>query len=123
MGSKTVVYYLDEYAESPPLEFLRRLTRQDQQKAFAYISYLEERGEELRRPIADYLGDKLYELRPKQIRVLYSFIGKETAVILHVFRKKTDAVPIKEKRLAAKRLEDFSSRYRKGLIALGGEGK
>ena len=123
MGSKKVVYYLDERAESPSLEFLRRLPRQDQRKVFAYISYLEERGEGLRRPIADYLGDKIYELRPKQIRVLYSFIGKEIVVVLHAFRKKTAAVPIKEKRLAAERLEDFLVRYRKGLIVLGGEGR
>ena len=121
MGSKKVVYYMDARAQSPSLEFLRRLPRQDQQKAFAYISYLEKRGEEIRRPISDYLGDKIYELRPKQIRILYSFIGKETAVILHAFRKKTDAVPVKEKRLAVERLKEFSIRYRKGLIALGGE--
>ena len=123
MGPKKVVYYMDARAQSPSLEFLRCLPRQNQQKVFAYISYLEKRGEELRRPIADYLGDKIYELRPKQIRILYGFIGKETIVILHAFRKKTDAVPMREKRLALERLRDFSIRHRKGLIALGGQGE
>ena len=79
---------------------------------------MEERREGLRRPIAGYLGDKIYELRPKQIRILYGFVGKELAVILHAFRKKTDAVPPKDKRLAEARLADFVKRYERGLITI-----
>lgn len=116
--SKKVIYYPDTRGHAPALEFLLVLNQDDQQKAFAFVSYLEEQGERLRRPIAEYLGDKIYELRPKQIRVLYSFVGRELAVILHAFRKKTDAVPPKEKRLAETRLADFVRRYERGLIAI-----
>ena len=69
------------------------------------------------RPVV-YLGDKLYELRPKQIRILYTFVGKEYAVILRAFRKKTGPVPPSEKRLAQTRLADFVRRYEQGLIAI-----
>ena len=120
MARKTVVYYPDARGHTPALEFLLALDQTDQQKAFAYISYLEEQGEALRRPIADYLGDKLYELRPKQLRILYAFVGKPYVVILHAFRKKTDAVPPKEKQLAQTRLVDFVERYEKGQITLKG---
>lgn len=116
MARKTVVYYPDARGKTPALEFLSGLDRDDRQKALAYISYLEERGETLRRPIAEYLGDKLYELRPKQIRILYAFVGKHYTVILHAFRKKTDAVPPKERQIAETRLADFSRRYEQGLI-------
>jgi len=118
MSRKAVVYYPDAGGNAPALEFLRGLPQDDKQKAFAYISYLEEHGETLRRPIAEYLGDKLYELRPKQVRILYAFIGKGTAVILHAFRKKTGPVPLAEQRLAQSRFADFVRRYEQGLITV-----
>ena len=120
MGRKTVVYYPDAQGTSPALEFLLSLDLADQQKAFAYISYLAEQGEALRRPIADYLGEKLYELRPRHLRILYAFIGTHYAVIVHAFRKKTAAVPPHEKRLAQMRLADFVQRHAAGLISIEG---
>ena len=118
MARKTVVYYPDSRGNRPALEFLLGLPQDDQQKAFAYISYLEEHGETLRRPIAEHLGGKLYELRPKQVRILYAFIGKKTAAVLHAFRKKTGPVSPAEQRLARKRLADFLRRYEHGLITV-----
>ena len=118
MGRKAAVYYPDARGDAPALEFLLGLSQDDKQKAFAYISYLEEHGEALRRPIAEYLGDKLYELRPKQVRILYAFVGKGLAVILHAFRKKTGPVPPVEQRLAQSRLTDFVRRYEQGLITV-----
>src|SRR3989338_5023241 len=117
MGRKTVVYYPDARGDAPALRFLLALAQDEQQKALAYISYLEDQGETLRRPIAEYLGDKLYELRPKQIRILYAFVGRR-AVILHAFRKKTGPVPASDQRLAQSRLADFARRCQAGLITL-----
>lgn len=114
MGRKTVVYYPDARGQMPALEVLRALDRDERQKASAYLSYLEEQGEELRRPIAEYLGEKLYELRPKQIRILYAFVGTECVVILHAFRKKTGPVPDRDKHLAQIRLAEFMRRYARG---------
>lgn len=118
MGRKTAVYYPDARGHTPALEFLLGLPENEQRKAFAYLSYLEEQGETLRRPIAEYLGDKLYELRPKHIRILYAFIGNQYAVILHVFWKKTGPVSPNEKRVAQARLVDFIRRYEQGVIAI-----
>lgn len=116
--TKKAVYYPDARGRAPALEFLLALTDDERQKAFAYISYLEEKGETLRRPIAEYLGNKIYELRPKQIQILYGFAGQELAVILHAFRKKTNPVPPEEKRLAETRLGDFVRRYQRGFIVV-----
>lgn len=115
MTSKSVIYYPDARGETPAWKFLLTLNQDEQQKAFAYISYLEEQGERLRRPITEYLGDKVYELRPKQIRILYAFVGQHM-VILHAFRKKTSPMPTSEKRLAQARLADFVQRYERGWI-------
>lgn len=118
MGKKQVIYYVDARGKSPVLEYLYSLTRSEQQKIFAYISLLEERGEELRRPIVDYVGDKLYELRPQANRVLYFFMRTEYAVIVHAFRKKTDRLPESEKRIALNRMQDFIERYQQGRVKL-----
>lgn len=121
MSKKRVVYYVDARGRNPVLEAIQPLTLHEQQKIFAYISLLEERGETLRRPMADYLGNKLYELRPKAHRVLYFFLLKEYAVVVHLFRKRTDRVPEAEKQIALHRMRDFVQRYGKGEVRLGGE--
>ena len=116
MGRKTVVYYTDMKGHSPVLAFLSSLAPHEQEKALAYLSYLREEGEMLRRPIAKYLGDRLYELRPKHIRVLYTFLGTSRVVVLHAFRKTTGPVPLHEKQCALSRRADFTSRHEQHLI-------
>ena len=122
VGRKRVTYYVDHQGKSPILDYIDRLSVKEQQKVLAYISLLEERGEELRRPIADSVGEKLYELRPKAHRVLYFFMLREYAVVVHIFRKKTNRIPASEKDTALKRMNDFVERFRRGEIILGGEG-
>ncbi len=109
---------MDGRGRSPILEDLEDLTEEEQRKVLAYVSLLQEQGEELRRPIADYVGDKLYELRPKTHRALYFFMLKGYAVIVHLFRKKTNRLPGAEKRIALNRKQDFIRRYQQGEITL-----
>jgi hypothetical protein len=46
---------------------------------------LEQQGHELRRPIADFLRDGIYELRPSvqgvNYRILYFFSGRNVVVV------------------------------------------
>ncbi len=120
MSRKRVLYYIDEKGRNPVWEFILSLPINERDKCFEYITYLEEMGEEVRRPVGDYLGNKLYELRPKQTRILYFFVLKDYAVLIHAFRKKTDAVPEQEIKLARKRMNDFILRYQKGYLDLRG---
>ncbi len=110
MHGKAVVYYTDRRGQIPAFEFLRTLSQDEREKAYAYVEHLKQRGELLRRPISEYLGEKIYELRPKHIRILYGFVGSY-AVLLHAFRKMTDAVPERDKQLARIRLADAVQRY------------
>jgi len=119
MSRKRVIYYIDAKGRSPVLEAIKAFTLKDQQKIFAYVSLLEERGEELRRPIADYVGEKLYELRPKAHRALYFFLIRDHAVVVHAFRKRSNRLPDAEKRIALSRMDDFLKRYWQGKINLG----
>ena len=118
---KRVLYYIDNHGKNPVWEFITSLAADERDKCFEYIAYLEEAGEQVRRPVGDYLGGKLYELRPKQTRIIYFFMLKEYAVLVHAFRKKTDSVPDQDIVLARKRMHDFVLRYQKGLIKLGGD--
>lgn len=121
--TKNVVYYIDERGDNPVWDFLNSLPPDEREKCFEYIAYLEQMGEQVRRPVGDYVGDKLYELRPKQTRILYFFMLKDHAVLVHAFRKKTDEIPEREMRIAKTRMNDFILRHQKGQIRLGGKRK
>ena len=118
MSRKHVIYYVDEKGRNPVWDFIISLPANERDKCFEYVAYLEEVGEQVRRPVGDYLGDKLYELRPKQTRLIYFFMLKDYSVLVHAFRKKTNAVPEWEIKLALKRMNDFVVRYQKGYIRI-----
>lgn len=119
--TKRVVYYTDERGGNPVWDFITSLPVDEREKCFEYIAYLEEMGEQVKRPVGDYLGDKLYELRPKQTRILYFFMLKDVVVLVHAFRKKTSEIPEREMRLAQKRMTGFVFRYKTGQVQLGGK--
>ncbi len=62
-------------------------------KCLALLQLLESQGYELRRPHADSLRDKVYELRFRvvkiQYRVLYFFHGRNVVVLSHGLTKKS----------------------------------
>jgi len=66
----------------------------------------------LRRPIADYLRDSIYELRPSlagvQYRILYFFHGNQAAVVSHGVIKESK-VPAVEIERAIQRMKRFQS--------------
>ena len=78
----------------------------DQAKILAYLEELRKQGHNLRRPMADYLGEGIYELRPKDTRVFYFFFMKDTAVLLHAIRKKTSSIPARDMALCLKRCKE-----------------
>lgn len=115
---KKVIFYVDAKGEKPVLAFISSLAKDEHDKCDEYIMHLQETGESIRRPIGDYLGNKLYELRPKQTRIIYFFMLKNYAVLVHAFRKKTDAIPERELRIAIKRMNDFIVRFERNMIKI-----
>jgi len=94
-----VCFFQDEQGRAPVVEWLEHLRKRD---AAAYascvvaINRLAAMGHELRRPTADYLRDKIYELRAKRgrvnYRILYFFHGRNAAILAHGLTKE-DKVP------------------------------
>jgi phage-related protein len=105
-----VVFYQEDDATVPLLEWFDRLPTRAQDKCRLKIERLEERGHELRRPEADYLRDGVYELRVSlqgvHYRMLYFFHGTAAAVLSHGTTKER-RVPTREIDLAIQRKRQF----------------
>jgi phage-related protein len=104
-----IKFFAEEDGSVPFLEWMDKLPAKAQDKCIVGIELLAEKGYELRRPLADYLRDGIYELRVSlqriHYRILYFFQG-EQAVISHGLTK-TSQVPPKEIDLAIERKVRF----------------
>lgn len=100
---ENIYFYVDERGHRPVKEFIDSLPLREQAKILAYFVELKKQGHNLRRPMADYLGEGIYELRPKGNRIFYFFYLKNNAVLLHSLRKKTDKIPSADLHLCLKR--------------------
>jgi phage-related protein len=111
-----VIFYQDRDGTAPVLEWLKILLKHDR-KGYANcvgrIQQLANIGYELRRPVADYLRDGIYELRAKhlrvQYRILYFFSGQNVAILAHAITKDEDQVPDTEIERAIQRKDKFEA--------------
>jgi len=105
-----VVIYREEDGVAPLLGWLDSLPTKVQLKCFARIERLRAEGHALRRPEADFLREKIYELRVGfkgiNYRMLYFFHGSVAALISHGIIKE-DKVPPKEIEKAIERMLKF----------------
>lgn len=94
MPPTEVVFYREKADEVPVLDWLTGIRGSDPkayEKCVAAIGMLAASGHELRRPIADYLQEGVYELRTKRgrvnYRILYFFHGRDLAILTHALTK------------------------------------
>lgn len=96
-GDVPIERWLDELEHREPKAYAKCLAR---------ILELSQKGNEMRRPHADYLRDGIYELRATlgkdQYRILYFFFGKNAVTLSHGLTKER-AVPPAEIELAVNR--------------------
>jgi len=89
----TIDAYETDGGEAPAWSFIRRLEGRDKIEAVALVKLLEEQGSQLRRPQSGALGDGLFELRGKQVRLFYVFLRGRLIVLLDGEIKKRDDIP------------------------------
>jgi hypothetical protein len=115
MPATTVIIYQESEGDVPFLEWFDRLPAKVQVKCLARLEALQEYGSELRRPIADYLRDGIYELRTGfqhvNYRMLYTFVGQNVALLSHGLVKESK-VPPAEIDLAIERKKRFEANPR-----------
>ena len=99
--------FLDKNAEKE----LREFDEEVQLEFEAYFKILQLEGK-LDFPSARKVTRNIFEIRIKlkgEYRGFYAYIGKLDVVILHFFRKKTPKTPIKDLKLAQRRLKQYES--------------
>jgi phage-related protein len=100
---KGVYYFKDEDGCRPVKDFIDSLAEKEQAKVYAYIAELINQGNNLRRPMADYLIDGIYELRPRDNRIFYFFYLRDRAVLLHAIKKHVKRIPENDLKVCMKR--------------------
>jgi phage-related protein len=100
MPETRIIFYRDEQGDAPVLQWLEELEQSDLKGMLNCVNRIQQlavNGYELRRPLADFLRDGIYELRAKhrrvQYRILYFFEGQNVAIVAHAIVKKGEAVP------------------------------
>ncbi|MBN2578263.1 MAG: type II toxin-antitoxin system RelE/ParE family toxin [Pirellulales bacterium] len=113
MPPTEVVFFQDEDGSVPVLNWIDDLSDKAQAKCVIRIERLEQMGHVLRRPEADYLRDRIYELRIGlqgiNYRILYFFHGRTTAVLAHGLIKER-VVPSKAINLVVDRMKQFAGK-------------
>lgn len=111
-------FYRTAGGEEPALEYVRRQVKAHRAKIGRALQYLEDAGHQAKRPLADYLGNQIYELRVPvdrhQHRMLYFFHGRAIIVVAVGLLKNEGRVPPSEILRARKYRADWLKR-------LGGE--
>jgi phage-related protein len=111
MPQVKVVFYREADGSVPTIDWFETLQPKARAKCRAWLKQLRDQGNELRRPIADYLRDGIYELRVglrrSNYRMLYFFHGREIVVVSHGLIKER-IVPPKEIELAIRRRNEFA---------------
>lgn len=111
MAKTKVVFYKEkDETTAPVLEWLDTIPLKARLKCLTRIERLIEEGHLLRRPEADLLRDKIYELRASlqgiHYRILYFFHGNTAAILSHGIVKE-DSVPNIEIERAIQRRKNF----------------
>ncbi len=110
MPQTRVIFFKDDDGSVPTIAWLGELPSKALAKCLVKIERLRDLGHELRRPEADLLRDKIYELRIGlqgiNYRLLYFYHGEQVAVLSHGITKES-AVPPKEIDRAVERKRRF----------------
>ncbi len=111
-----IVFYEKSNGNSEALEMLLELRNAAKKTKDARIQYrqillclelLKNRGTNLPEKITKHIEDGIWELRPGTNRIFYFFYEKETFVLLHGFRKRTQKTPRREIEKAKRERAEF----------------
>ena len=109
--------YKDENGKSEINSFIEKLQNSKSKdeivlvnKIILYIRYLKEKGLSLGEPYIKHITEDIWELRPKKVRIFFSYIGDNNFILLSYFVKKTKRTPIREIINAKKILKNIKKR-------------
>lgn len=87
-------------------KFLEKLSEGDKARVNRIVQFFGEKGFLLDIRYLKKLSDKIWELRPGRIRLLFGVVGGE-AIVVNAYMKKTQKTPLTELKLAERRLAEY----------------
>jgi len=124
-----IIFYEDDKGNSPVQEFLDELQVTSQnnkkslqllEKVILYLEILERRGTRAGYPYTKHIEGDIWELRPKNHRILFFGWEGKNIVLLHTFQKKSKKTPRREIQKAKREMKDWKVN---GLKRTDGNGK
>ena len=114
-----IVFYRDVEGCSPVEDFIEELDKKAigskkervlLRKVIYQINILERLGTRAGKDFTKYIGNKIWELRPGNRRILFFIWIENKIVLLHTFHKKSSKTPKKEIERAKREMSDWLSR-------------
>jgi phage-related protein len=103
--------YERDDGQSPVEDFINGLPTKVRARVWAHLTHLQEVGNRAAAPISEAIGEGLFALRVSagrhEARIFYAFFPGQRIVLLHVFLKKTRAIPTRELETARARLREL----------------
>jgi hypothetical protein len=109
-----IEWYLCEDGESQPLEYFYNLIDLQQDRTLYLFKRMGDFGKVNNMTQFRYEGDEIFAFKPQPDRFLCFFVKGRKIIITNAFVKKTDKLPLKEKKKALKLREDYLSRVKAG---------
>ena len=106
-GRDLITEYIAELAAKAKTSKAHRV---ELKKIVQYLDVLQAYGTRAGEPYVKHLEGDLWELRPSDNRIIYAYWAKNTFVLLHYFKKRTQKTPIKELERAKSNLADWIER-------------
>ena len=116
-----IITYKDRAGNDEVAEYIQELNKKIEtskdasikySKIIRYIDRLRKHGIAIGEPTIKHIeGTDLYELRPTDDRILFSYWKDNIFVLLSHFVKKTQKTPSREIKKAERNMKDFRERY------------
>ena len=91
------------------LEFIQGLAKPEKARLFEALDQVERHGLDAVRVQFRQIEGKLWEIKVSAHRIFYVVIEREEMVLLHVYKKQGQKLPIKERDIAIRRMKELLS--------------
>ncbi len=110
MSTYEVIFYSNQgKVKSPVKEFIANAPSADRAKILSCLQSLREQGVTAPKVNCRQIKDKLWEIKISAsvgYRIFYIIVHGNTIVLLHGYKKKTQKAPLKELKVATKRMSE-----------------
>ena len=92
--------------------YIKSLDEETQDAVYAFLRKFRDDSRFRQIPYTKKIHKDIFEIRIKvrdHFRILYAFIEKDSVILLHIFKKKTNKISLKDLKLAINRLKLYES--------------